>query len=42
MSIRRGEMSSLWRALATNEGGVQRVFDSAHEGMTIEEMNANV
>ena len=39
-SIRRGEVSSLWRALATNEGGVQRVFDSAHEGMTIEEMNA--
>ena len=40
MFIRPNEMSSLWRALATNEGGVQRLLDSAHEGMTIEDMNA--
>ena len=39
MSSRPGEVCSLWRALATNEGGVQRVFDSAHDGMTIEDMN---
>ena len=39
-AIRRGEVSGLWRALSANEGGVQRVFDSAREGMTIEEMNA--
>ncbi len=38
--IRRGEIGGLWRALAANEGGVQRVLDSAYEGMTIDEMNA--
>ena len=40
MSIRPGEVSGLWRALATNEGGVQRVLDTAHVGMTIEEMKS--